>query len=84
MPEPTVTMPDGSVLPLAPATFAFDYSLKVSLDGQVVDLGFAFRMLLTWRTWACQELDRLRTQLADMRAHHDQCPLAGTGAEDGS
>lgn len=76
MPEPTVTMPDGSVVPLAPATFSIDYSVKTALDGQVCDLGVAFRMLLTWRQWASQELDRLRTQLADARRHMDYCPAA--------
>lgn len=76
MPEPTVTMPDGTVRTLEAATFSFDYSVKVALDGQVMDLGLAFRMLLTYRTWAGQELDRLRTRLADASRHMDYCPAA--------
>lgn len=78
---PTVRMPDGSVVPLAEATFNIEYSVKTSLDGQVADLGLAYRMLLTYRTWASQELDRLRTEVADMKAHLDYCSVAKAEAE---
>jgi len=67
-PPLTVTLPNGVIVPLADATFSFDYSVKVSLDGQVTDLGLAYRILLTYRAWADAELDRLRTELADLKS----------------
>ncbi len=74
MNDKALTLPDGSVVPLMPANFNF--SLKVSLDDEVMDLGLAYRMLLTYREWAAEEIERLNTALADWRAHEAHCPLA--------
>ncbi len=70
----TVTLPDGSVVPLMPATF--NLSLKVALDDEVMDVGLAYRMLLTHREWAAAEIERLHTALADWKAHQAHCTLA--------
>lgn len=77
----TVTLPDGTVMPLADAAFQTRWNIDVALDGVVLDLGVAYRVLLTWRQWATAELDRLRTQLADAKAHMDYC--SATKAEQG-
>jgi len=37
----TLTLPDGTVVPLPEASMSFDWSFKVVLDGQVMDLGLA-------------------------------------------
>ena len=72
----TVKLPDGSERPLVKATFDISYSTKVSLDGMVLDVGIAHQMLLTYREWAAEEIDRLTTELADWKAHQAHCPLA--------
>jgi hypothetical protein len=69
-----VTLPDGTVMPLPDASMAFDWSFKVVLDGQVMDLGIAFRTLLAYRAWADAELDRLRTELADLKSVRNGAP----------
>ena len=80
----TVKLPDGSERPLVQATFDISYSTKVSLDGMVLDVGIAHRMLLTYREWAAEEIERLNTMLADWKAHQAHCPLAQEElAEDG-
>jgi predicted ATPase len=75
----TVTLPDGTTVPLADARFTTDFSVKVALDGQVMDLGIAYRMLLTYRAYAIAELERLRTEVADLRAHHHHCAAVAEG-----
>jgi len=70
----TLTLPDGTVVPLPEASMSFDWSFKVVLDGQVMDLGLAYRTLLAWRTWAAQELDRVRTELADLQSVRNGAP----------
>ncbi len=72
----TVKLPDGSERPLVEATFDISYSTKVSLDGMVLDVGIAHRMLLTYRDWAGEEIERLHTELADWKAHQAHCTLA--------
>ena len=44
------------------------YMTLVSLDDVVMDLGLAFRMLLTHREWAEETIEQLRTEIADLRA----------------
>lgn len=67
----TVTMSDGTTLPLAPANFDIAFHAKVAHDGVVLDLGIAYRMLLTERQWMRAKLDQLSTELADLKAARD-------------
>ena len=72
-----VTMPDGTEREMAGAAFRTRYSVKiVNPDGTEVDLGRAYRILLTYQQWTDEEIDRLRTQIADLKAHEAHCPLA--------
>lgn len=72
-----VTMPDGTERELDGALFRQKYSTKlVNPDGTEVDLGRAYRIMLTHNHWADEVIDRLKTQVADMKAHEARCPLA--------
>lgn len=72
-----VTMPDGTERELAGAMFHQKFTTKlVNPDGTEVDLGRAYRVMLTHNHWADDLIDALRTQLADMKAHEARCPLA--------
>ena len=80
-----VTLPDGTEREMAGAAFRTRYSVKiVNPDGTEVDLGRAYRILLTYQQWADEEIDRLNTALADWKSHQVHCPLAQEElAEDG-
>ncbi len=72
-----VPMPDGTERELEGALFHQKYSTNlVNPDGTEVDLGRAYRILLTHKLWADERIEALRTQLADMKAHEARCPLA--------
>lgn len=72
-----VTMPDGTEREMAGAMFHQKYFVRlVNPDGTEVDLGRAYRLMLTHNHWADEQIDRLKTQVADMKAHEARCPLA--------
>lgn len=71
-----MTLPNGETVPLLEVQFDYTYSFKTNLDGNIVDLGLAYRAMLTYREWANGELERLNTALADWKAHEAHCPLA--------
>lgn len=82
MPKGQLELPDGTILPLIEVSFHYDWNLTVSLDDNVLPLGLAFRTLLTWRHWAQQEIERLRTENADLKQHEQVCPIAQREAKD--
>ena len=72
-----VTMPDGTEREMAGAAFHQKFSVNlVNPDGTEVDLGRAYRILLTYQQWADEVIDQLRTQIADIKSHEAHCPLA--------
>lgn len=74
MADKTIELPDGSVVPLEQARFHMKYSTEVALDGEIQDLGLAYRMLLTYRSWAANEIERLHTEIADLKAGEPTVP----------
>lgn len=78
----SVTFEDGTVIPLPDVETDYQWSLKVVLDGKVLDVALAYRALLAYRQWSAAKIDALKTELADYKAHRDRCPLAQKEAED--
>lgn len=67
-----VRLPDGSTRPLPPISFQYSFSLKVLLDGSYQDVLKAYGMLLVQREWLTEQIESLKTELADDREerHH--------------
>ncbi len=75
--QKTMKMPDGTTREIEGALFHQKYSTcLVNPDGTEIDVGMAYRMLLTYKNWADEQIDALRTQVADTKAHEARCPLA--------